>query len=262
METIAAQPDPEKMTNTEMNAHFSKLVAKQAQDVDTRFVETVDKIEGLENTFNTKLDAKFQEVLDRLPAPAPAPPAAPAPHPQHQVGRARRVPLQHGAAAAAAHVELDDQEDEYEGEDEYEDKNEVAGEVHFQPPSRPRAYIRNARPPPRPQVRDDDHVAKLKFNIQPFEDRYNPDAYLTWELKVEQCFACLNYPEDKRVSAATCEFTDFASIWWSKHCRLYHANIPSTWTALKAAMRTRFVPPNYQRDLLKKLTRLEQGKIL
>jgi hypothetical protein len=63
-----------------------------------------------------------------------------------------------------------------------------------------------------------------------------------------------------RVSAATCEFTDFASIWWSEHCRVNHANIPATWLGLKHAMRTRFVPPHYQRDLLKKLARLEQGK--
>ena len=79
-------------------------------------------------------------------------------------------------------------------------------------------------------------------------------------MEVEQRFACLNYPEDRRVSAATCEFTDFASIWWSEYCRLHHDNIPITWDALKRALRTRFVPPYYQRDLLKKLTRLEQGK--
>jgi hypothetical protein len=79
-------------------------------------------------------------------------------------------------------------------------------------------------------------------------------------LEVEQRFACLKYPDHLRVSAATCEFTDFASIWWSEHCRVHHANIPTTWVGLKLAMRTRFVPPHYQRDLLKKLSRLEQGK--
>jgi hypothetical protein len=63
-----------------------------------------------------------------------------------------------------------------------------------------------------------------------------------------------------RVSAATCEFTDFASIWWSKYCRVNHANIPATWLGLKHDKRTRFVPPHYQWDLLKKLARLEQGK--
>jgi hypothetical protein len=62
------------------------------------------------------------------------------------------------------------------------------------------------------------------------------------------------------VSAATFEFIDFASVWWSEHCRFNHANIPSTWLGLKHAMHTHFVPPHYQRDLLKKLAHLEQGK--
>jgi hypothetical protein len=62
------------------------------------------------------------------------------------------------------------------------------------------------------------------------------------------------------VSAAICEFTDFASIWWSEHCRVHHANIHATWIGLKHAMHTRFVSPHYQCDLLKKLTHLEHGK--
>jgi hypothetical protein len=147
-----------------------------------------------------------------------------------------------------------------EGEHESEDENELEEDEVQQPAhGHPRQYNRNARPPPRP-VRDDEYVAKLKLNILPFEGRYNPDAYLTWELEVEQHFACLRYLEHLRVSAATCEFIDFASIWWSKHCRVNHANIPATWLGLKHAMRTRFVPPHYQRDLLKKLAHLEQGK--
>jgi hypothetical protein len=72
----------------------------------------------------------------------------------------------------------------------------------------------------------------------------SPDAYLTWELEVEQHFAYLRYPENLRVSAATCEFTYFDSIWWSEHCRVNHANIPATWLVLKHAMCTRFVPPH------------------
>ena len=134
-----------------------------------------------------------------------------------------------------------------------------SGEVlQPQPAGRPRALNRNARAPP--LVRDDDHVAKLKLHVPPFNGSYNPDAYLTWELEVEQRFACLNYPEDRRVVAATCEFTDFASIWWAEYCRMYHDNIPANWDALKHALRTRFVPSHYQRDLLKRLSRLEQGK--
>ena len=148
-------------------------------------------------------------------------------------------------------------DDPYEDNDDFVGDEEEEGEV-VQRPGRPRALNRNARAPP--PVRDDDHVAKLKLTLPPFDGRYNPDAYLTWELEVEQRFACLNYPEDRRVAAATCEFTDFASIWWAEYCRMYNDNIPANWDALKRALRTRFVPPHYQRDLLKRLSRLEQGK--
>src|SRR3954464_8376255 len=52
----------------------------------------------------------------------------------------------------------------------------------------------------------------------------------------------------------------FASIWWSEHCRLHANNIPTTWAALKDAMRTRWVPPYYQRELLQNIQRLRQRK--
>ena len=84
---------------------------------------------------------------------------------------------------------------------------------------------------PPPQVRDYDHVPKLKLNTPPFEGRYIPNVYLTWELETEQRCTCLQYPEDRRVAATVCEFISFASVWSSKHCRLYP--IPVTWAALK-----------------------------
>jgi hypothetical protein len=189
------------------------------------------------------------------------------------VGRAQRVlhpPAQTLAAGAAAGTVAagvagatgltqarDAQFDDYYGEDEYE--GEYADDFTIdQPPGRPRPYIR--RPPPHPLVRDDDHVAKLKLHVPTFDFRYNPDAYLSWELELDQLFACLNYPEDRRVSAATCEFTSFASIWWSEYCHANHANPITMWDALKNAMRIRFVPPYYQRSMLTKLACLDQGK--
>src|SRR3954465_10990832 len=77
--------NPATMTNEELHAHFSALLVSRAEDVDTRLGEfdtkltnAMDKIDGLEKSFNDKLDARFKEVLDRLPAPAPAPaPLAP-----------------------------------------------------------------------------------------------------------------------------------------------------------------------------------------
>ena len=44
------------------------------------------------------------------------------------------------------------------------------------PPGRPQAYNRQRRHPPRPQVRDDEYVPKLKLNLKPFEGRYIPDV--------------------------------------------------------------------------------------
>ena len=96
------------------------------------------------------------------------------------------------------------------------------------------------------------------MNIPPFEGRYVPNIYLTWELETEQRFTCLQYLVQRRVPAAICAFTSFACVWWSEHCSLYP--VPSTWAALKTAMRTCWVPPYYQRELLQKLQRLRQGK--
>ena len=84
----------------------------------------------------------------------------------------------------------------------------------------------------------------------------SPDIYLTWELETEQRFTCLQYPEERHVVAAAVRaFTSFVCVWWSEHCRLYP--IPATWAALKTTMRTCWVPPYYQRELLQKIVAFE-----
>nr|CAD39843.2 OSJNBb0072N21.12 [Oryza sativa Japonica Group] len=114
--------------------------------------------------------------------------------------------------------------------------------------------------PPRREVRDnDDSLGKIKFTIPCFDGKYDPDAYLTWELAIDQKFACHDFPENKRVRAATSEFTDFASIWWSEFVRSNPNNTPQTWDAMKRVMRARFVPSYHARDLLHKLQQLRQG---
>ena len=159
----------------------------------------------MEKLIDTKLDAKFTELIARLPpqpAAAPAQPAvAPAQPPLRQ--RARRLffadtqasgvgaPAAADAAAAASDI---GQYDDYVGDS----KDEVEQEAHYeQQPGCPHAYIRQRRHPPHPQVRDDEHVPKLKLNLKPFEGRYIADAYLTWELETEQRFTCLQYPENR-----------------------------------------------------------------
>src|ERR1041385_3209508 len=252
-------PDWENMTNKELHDKFAQMMSKQVNDIENRFTEAID---GVEKMIDTKLDTKFIELIARLPTQPAAAPAQPPPP-----RRARRILFPGGqaagigapAAAVAATAAASDvgQDDNYEGDYEEEVEQEVTYE---QPAGRPRPNIRHGRHQPPPPVRDDEYVPKLKLNLKPFEGRYIPDAYLTWELETEQRFTCLQYPEHRRVTAAVCEFTGFASIWWSEHCRLHANNIPTTWAALKDAMRTRWVPPYYQRELLQKLQRLRQGK--
>ncbi|XP_072148509.1 uncharacterized protein [Setaria viridis] len=106
---------------------------------------------------------------------------------------------------------------------------------------------------------NDDAFSKIKFKIPPFDGKYDPDAYITWEIVVDQKFACHEFPENTRVRAATSEFTDFASVWWIEHGKKNPNNMPQTWDALKRVMRARFVPSYYARDLLNRLQQLRQG---
>ncbi|KAK1649222.1 hypothetical protein QYE76_067027 [Lolium multiflorum] len=153
--TESANVDPDKMTNAEMHAHFTHLLGGHATDVDGRLgdvdaklTDALDKIDGLEAAFNSKLDAKFQEFLTRLPQPR-----------DNVRRRARRVPRAEvpagtaPAAAAAPDAPSDEGYEDYgEYEDEQVDENVLDGEVEQPAPGRPRQLNRHARPPPRPKI--------------------------------------------------------------------------------------------------------------
>jgi hypothetical protein len=68
---------------------------------------------------------------------------------------------------------------------------------------------------------NDDAFHKLKFKIPPFDGKYDPDAYISWELAVEQKFTCFEFPENARVRAVTSEFSDFASVWCVEYGKKY-----------------------------------------
>jgi hypothetical protein len=54
--------------------------------------------------------------------------------------------------------------------------------------------------------------SKIKFKIPPFNGKYDPAAYLDWELEVEQKFSCHDIAASSQVKASIIEFTDFALI--------------------------------------------------
>ena len=66
----------------------------------------------------------------------------------------------------------------------------------------------------RPHVvhNNDNAFSKIKFKIPSFDGKYDPDAYLTWEMAIEQKFTCHDFPENACVRAATSEFIDFPSV--------------------------------------------------
>jgi hypothetical protein len=105
---------------------------------------------------------------------------------------------------------------------------------------------------------NDDPFAKVKFIIPPFYGLYDAEAYLDWEMTVDNKFSSHLVPEQYRVRQATNEFKDFAIIWWNELSN--HHLQPDTWDRLKASMCKRFVPPAYQRDIRKKIAMLRLGR--
>ena len=122
----------------------------------------MEKIDGIEKAFETKLDNKFNELLARLPQP---PPAAPVAHLQqqhrlpNQVGRALRVPLEPGQNSGAAVPTVDASvapaataEVEDHSEDEVDQNQNYVQPPAPPPPGHPHAHHHNGRAAPPPEV--------------------------------------------------------------------------------------------------------------
>jgi hypothetical protein len=105
-------------------------------------------------------------------------------------------------------------------------------------------------------------LGKLKFTMPKFDGGSDPEAYLTWELKVDKIFRIHNYSEEKKLAMASLEFEDYALIWWEQLMNEREENGQdeiATWAEMKAAMRARFIPRHYQRDHFDRLQNLKQG---
>jgi hypothetical protein len=89
--------------------------------------------------------------------------------------------------------------------------------------------------------------------IPPFYILYDVEAYLDWEMIIDNKFSSHLVPKQHHVRHATSEFKEFAIIWWNELSSLCLQ--PDTWDRLKVSMQERFVPPAYQCDLCKKLQR-------
>jgi hypothetical protein len=67
--------------------------------------------------------------------------------------------------------------------------------------------------------------------IHPFYGLYDAEAYLDWEMTIDNKFSPHLVIEQHHVRQATSEFKDFAIIWWNELSTLRLQ--PDTWDRLK-----------------------------
>ncbi|XP_051149220.1 uncharacterized protein LOC127263941 [Andrographis paniculata] len=117
-------------------------------------------------------------------------------------------------------------------------------------------------PPPNRDNRNQDPMRNLKFSIPSFNGNSDPDVYLDWEKKMELIRDCSTYDDEQWTRIAVMEFTHYALNWWeqlsTKRRREGKARI-TTWDGLKKALRKRFVPSWYRRELHERVQQMSQG---
>ncbi|KAL0411329.1 UNVERIFIED_CONTAM: hypothetical protein Slati_3722600 [Sesamum latifolium] len=138
-----------------------------------------------------------------------------------------------------------------------EDPKDVEEYEDIQPRrvNRPRDRLRRPR-------EEDGGLGGVKITIPSFKEKSDPEAYLEWEMRVEQIFSCHNYLKNKKVKLAALEFTDYALVWWDQMQkeRTRNGEHPiTTWEEMRAIMMRRFIPSYYRRELNNHLQRLTQG---
>ncbi|KAA0067207.1 uncharacterized protein E6C27_scaffold418G00090 [Cucumis melo var. makuwa] len=127
---------------------------------------------------------------------------------------------------------------------------------------RGRNNLFNVMQPRRMERVHEDRDGGVKFKIPPFTGTTDSETYLQWKRKIEHVFDCNTFSENKKMKLAIAKFTNYAYEWYHylKFERRRKEEDPiETWEELKEAMRKRFVPKHYERDLKTKLQSLRQG---
>ena len=94
----ADEIDWENMTNKDLHDKFHQMLGQQVEDVMASFAKALESMDDIEKTINTKLDAKFAELLKRLPPPVSR---------RDIVGQAQRIPIEPGQNSCAAATVVD-----------------------------------------------------------------------------------------------------------------------------------------------------------
>ncbi|KAA0042451.1 reverse transcriptase [Cucumis melo var. makuwa] len=127
---------------------------------------------------------------------------------------------------------------------------------------RGRNNLANVIQPRRMERVHEDRDGGVKLKIPPFTGTADSETYLQWERKIKHVFDCNTFSENKKMKLAIAEFTNYGSEWYhylKSERRRKEEDPIETWEELKEAMRKRFVPKHYERDLKTKLQSLRQG---
>ncbi|KAH1233755.1 hypothetical protein GmHk_09G026126 [Glycine max] len=115
------------------------------------------------------------------------------------------------------------------------------------------------------RIEGQDRIEGIKPNVSSFKGRSDPDAYLTWEMKIKHAFSYNDYPEEQKVKLAVATFSYYALVWWKKNQREMkreEGREIDTWTEMRRVMQKRYVPTSYSRTMRQKLQRLSQGSLI
>nr|KYP48770.1 hypothetical protein KK1_029493 [Cajanus cajan] len=118
----------------------------------------------------------------------------------------------------------------------------------------------NFQQPPRRNHRNP-KVRESRVDLPYFHGNDDVEAYLDWEMKVQQIFTCHQVSEERKVSLATLSFQGHAMYWWTslvRDRRLHNDPPIHYWNELRSALRRRHIPSYYTRELINKLQRLHQ----
>ena len=177
------------------------------EDAPTNFNDCVSK-----NELCAVLDDKFNEILQQITNLA-----------KRIEDVEQRHPEPHPKDAAA-----DDLSEEDDGDMEAE--AEAKAQRHVEDARNSNQLNFNQRGMGGNNQGNNDPFSKTKFKIPHFSSSADPEAYLDWEMAVDQKFSSHQVPEEYRVRLATSEFTSFALFWWNDICNNAnaYAQIPQT----------------------------------
>ncbi|XP_052730494.1 uncharacterized protein LOC128195845 [Vigna angularis] len=137
------------------------------------------------------------------------------------------------------------------GESQSEQETLRVGDYYPSSSRRHRRDYENSPPPPK----------EVNVVLSHFHGKDNIEAYLDWEMKVEQIFACQQVSEERKVSLATLSFQGYAMYWWTALVKeRLRQKLPPIkyWNELTTALKKRHIPSYYKRELMDKLQRLQQ----